>query len=146
MTCLLAAFVGSEFSDALTIIKVEPNSFGEWIHLPNQIVEGTQQVFSTSRGVFASVINSVASGTLFDAILSAIFSLIGSEMISVIIFILLCLVVVIAFWLFFANIYSVISRRIFILCKALETRIMGYVCTLWIECIVVLCIYCRWSD
>lgn len=79
-------------------------------------VEGTKDgaVLGRSRGVFATVLNGITSGSIYLSLLSAINSIVKSESTVVILMIILGFVAVFAIWFFFENIFSVIMRRIFL--------------------------------
>ncbi len=118
VTCLIAAFVGSEFSDALTLTSLESDSLVFLSILPSSVVESGSQIFGLTHGVFASIVSSFANGTIYDTFYTGINSIIGSELASLIILIILSMLASFIFWLFVGNIFSVISRRIF-----LESRV-----------------------
>ncbi len=114
ITCLFAAFLGSEYADAVMLTTSDGAEIRSLIAFPSFIVEGGADFFGNSRGVFASAINNVSSGALFTSIVNGISAMVGSEVIGQIIFIALILLVVFLFWIFVINIYKVISRRIFL--------------------------------
>lgn len=65
------------------------------------------------RGVFASIVNTVSSGSFLITIYSAINKMVGSNDITYIIFSLLVLLVSFLVWTLFINTYNVIYRRLF---------------------------------
>ena len=65
------------------------------------------------RGVLASIVNKVSSGSFLITIYSAINKMVGSQDIAYIIFSMLVLVVMFLFWTLFINTYNVIYRRLF---------------------------------
>ncbi len=67
-----------------------------------------------SRGVFASLLNSVTSGALLATVGSALHSISGSGQISLIVMILGAMALFVLFWFFVTNMYKVVSRRIFL--------------------------------
>ncbi len=114
LTCLLSAFVGSEFADALVLAEIETTELIKLISLPSDILDGAKEFFSTNRGVLSSIITSFASGTIYDSLISGINTILGTEIAGFIIVITLALLAVFTFWFFIGNVYSVISRRIFL--------------------------------
>ena len=70
--------------------------------------------FGRSRGVLASLVNSVTSGSIVVSMLAALHSLTGSENLAILIFILLGAAFLFSIWFFFVNIFKVISRRVFL--------------------------------
>ncbi len=118
IVCLFAAFVGSEFADTLAIFNLEEHELAAIISLPAAVQEDWQAFFSTRNGVFASLINGFASGTIYHSLIEAINTILGSEIAGLIIVVVLALALAFIFWFWLSNVYSVISRRIF-----LESRI-----------------------
>lgn len=76
--------------------------------------EKESRILGRRRGVFASVVNSVASGELLVAAASAVDSLVGSKNLALAILIVCAMFLYFAFWMFGTNMYVVISRRIFL--------------------------------
>ncbi len=120
-TCLLSAVVGSEFTDAVGIVNVDTAVLQNIIQLPSAILEGGERVFGLSNGVFATLVNGFASGTIYDTILSAVNTFIGSEMVGTIIFISLSLALLFAGWFFIGNLFAVVNRRIFLESRLYKT-------------------------
>ncbi len=149
--CLIAAYVGSEFTSSLNVLDVTPASGSyhteERLERPSGINEGFADVmydmlagdeedgkalseelkaeeiersrtgnpaFGRSRGVLASLVNSVTSGSIVVSMLAALHSLTGSENLAILIFILLGAAFLFSIWFFFVNIFKVISRRVFL--------------------------------
>ena len=73
-----------------------------------------------SKGVLASVINSITSGSLLLTILTAIDTMIGARDIRRMLFALLGLAAMLIFWAFVGNVYRTVYARVF-----LEGRIYG---------------------
>lgn len=149
--CLIAAYVGSEFTSSLNVLDVTPASGSyhteERLERPSGINEGFADVmydmlagdeedgkalseelkaeeiersrtgnpaFGRSRGVLASLVNSVTSGSIVVSMLAALHSLTGSENLAILIIILLGAAFLFSIWFFFVNIFKVISRRVFL--------------------------------
>lgn len=75
------------------------------------------EVFGHSQGIFAQIANSIQSGQVFIILISAIRSLGVSGSTILHAFVVLAMLAWLFFWAFFANIYGVISRRIFLECR-----------------------------
>lgn len=152
--CLIAAYIGTEFTSSLGIIVVEPATKVSYVAEPGEelygmvgyhysftevvtdILAGREEegkeisrklkeeaiaranednpAFGRSRGVFAKVLNSVTSGSIYLSILAAVNSIVGSENAALAILILLGLAVIFAAWFFLTNMFSVIIRRMFL--------------------------------
>ncbi len=67
-----------------------------------------------SRGALSAIVNRVSSGSLFLVIGTALASLFGSNAVGAVFMILLTLVVALAVWILFLNIYSVMMARMFL--------------------------------
>lgn len=74
----------------------------------------SNKIFENKRGVFASIVNIIDEGSLYLTIFFAIKSMIGVASISSIISVILSFIIYFSFWLFFVNIFKIISRRIFL--------------------------------
>lgn len=66
------------------------------------------------RGVLASIVNSVSSGSILVTIFSGIQKIVGSQNATYIIFVLLTLAMIFLFWMFFINTYKVTLKRLFL--------------------------------
>lgn len=164
--CLLAAFIGSQYSETLWAIHAESDDSiatvtttddsssnsssssstdaddtededdpleslfkdifqGDDAAAHKQVEENesaiaqndTNAALGHTRGVFASMVNSVASGSIFVSTYDAIRSVAKSNSVAAIIFIVLSLLLYILFWLFIQKTYLVVSHRMM-----LETR------------------------
>ncbi len=73
--------------------------------------EAENPMLGRSRGVFAYLVNGVASGSFVTILISGISSLVRSETLGIGIFALLGGLFIFAFWFFVRNMYVAISRR-----------------------------------
>lgn len=80
----------------------------------------TNAALGHSRGVFASMVNSVASGSIFVSTYDAIRSIAKSNSIAIGIFIILSLVIYLFFWLFIQKTYLVVSHRMVLEARTYE--------------------------
>lgn len=72
------------------------------------------KILDNKRGVFASIVNMVDSGSLYLTLVMAVKSMIGTSQISIVISIIISLIIFGVYWFFFVNIYKVILRRMFL--------------------------------
>lgn len=130
LLCLIAAFIGSEFVNSLSITEIKiavdntqvlPNSFKRTVAGTVQKVENIsskvknqKKFFASSRGVFASVINAVDSGSLYLTLVYGIRSIAGTSSCVIVISIILSFLLYFLFWVLVVNTYRVILRRMFL--------------------------------
>lgn len=150
--CLIAAFLGSEFSGSLSAVTSHSASPGgaetavvtsapgalpeagltevleEWITggreagaaLSGELLQreeasaGEGSVLGRSRGVFAYLLNAVSSGSFLVTALTALNSLLGSESAGLAVLVLLSLAAMFAVWFFLYNMFTAVSRRLFL--------------------------------
>lgn len=89
--------------------------------LSNEIIENEKEkpiqdnpILGRQRGVFASVVNKITSGSAIVALVGVLHSLLGSENAAILMLILLGLAFLFSIWFFIINIVSVIAKRIFL--------------------------------
>lgn len=130
LLCLIAAFIGSEFINSLSITEIKiavdntqvlPNSFKRTVAGTVQKVENIsskvknqKKLFASSRGVFASVINAADSGSLYLTIVYGIRSIAGTSSCVIVISIIFSFLLYFLFWVLVVNTYRVILRRMFL--------------------------------
>lgn len=144
VVCLVAAFIGTEFLSSLAITKVKsfPTSAlmikeedinkaveealagkereGKQItgELRKEIIKESRKnknkVLGRSRGVFASIVNSFSTGSIYVTFIAGMNSIIGSPNITTIVLVILSLLLSFIIWFFLGNMYQVISRRMFL--------------------------------
>lgn len=147
--CLLAAFLGSEFSLSINVTSsnqvesapeggsggILERNFGlsdVWEDILSGRVEegkavsrefvdqavGQSQedhpVLGRSRGVLAQAVNAVTSGSILVTILSAVNSIVGSTEIAIGVMVALSAIFAFSMWFFLKNMFTVVSRRIFL--------------------------------
>ena len=76
--------------------------------------EDANPIFGRSRGVFASAVNAISSGSFFVTIVAAISNMIGSRNVAVLLLLVLGLLLSFSLWFFITNTVLVMSRRIFL--------------------------------
>ena len=72
------------------------------------------EMLGHSRGVLASIVNMVSSGTITITLVSGIASMVGSENLAMVIVIFLSTLLMLFFWIFGVNVYAAVSARIFL--------------------------------
>lgn len=126
--------------DALQGNEEESRELSE--ELKEQAVQNTKEgrgsaALGRSRGVLAGFVNSVTSGSILVTLIAAVNSMVGSAGITVFLFIVLSLLLALGAWVFLFNMYTVVSRRIF-----LEGRVYE---KLTIQCFAFLLRVKRWT-
>lgn len=131
IACAIAAFIGAEFKGSLYLSLVgEENSFENIINdvLENGIEQTKQkidgyiiekqsnesQVFGRSRGVFASSLNAISSGSLYMVGFTVFKNVTNSPTIILAITIIVALAIYFLFWFYIVNIYQIVLRRVFL--------------------------------
>ena len=137
--CAIAAFIGAEFKGSLFFsLAGEENTFE---NIVNSIVENgvdatkekidgyiiekkdnETKMLGRTKGVFASSINAISSGSLYMVGFSVFKNVTNSPTIILAITIIIATAIYFIFWFFIVNIYQVILRRMF-----LEGRSYKYV-------------------
>ncbi|MCR2019350.1 DUF975 family protein [Blautia pseudococcoides] len=87
--------------------------------LKDQAVQNTKEgrgnaALGRSRGVLAGFVNSITSGSILVTLIAAVNSMVGSAGVTVFLFIVLSLLLSLGAWVFLFNMYTVVSRRIFL--------------------------------
>ena len=131
LLCVVASFMGSEFSNSLSITKIDTTVVDSNINVNSKVkdevektvkkvdsvndnIKNSNKILETKRGVFAGIVKSVDSGSLYLTLLKSLRSIIGSSNISVFLSIIISVILFSLFWFFIANTYKVISRRMFL--------------------------------
>lgn len=131
LLCVVAAFMGSEFSNSLSITKIDNTVVDSKVNVNSKVkdevektvkkvdsvndnIKNSNKILETKRGIFAGIVNSVDSGSLYLTLLKSLRSIIGSSNISVFLSIIISVILFSLFWFFIANTYKVISRRMFL--------------------------------
>ena len=131
IVCAIAAFIGAEFEGSLYLSLVgEDNSFENIMNgvLENGVdatkekIDGyimekqnnESQMLGRSRGVFASSLNAISSGSMYMIGFNVFKNVTNSPTVILAVTIIVALVVYYVFWFYVVNIYQVISRRVFL--------------------------------
>ena len=78
-----------------------------------QAEEGSP-IFTRTRGVLASVVNSLSSGSIVATLVAAVASITGSKNVGIVVMILLGMLLAFGFWFFVTNVFPVAMRRVFL--------------------------------
>ena len=143
VACIIAAFIGSEFPGSFNIteLKVFPTSITTQTEKVDKAVEDAlngnaeeskkvtkelkseiikqdqldqKKVLGRSRGVFAMIVNSFSTGSIYVTFITGMNAIIGHPNITSIILVSASLLLSFLTWFFLGNMYQVISRRIFL--------------------------------
>lgn len=148
MVCLIAACLGAEFSDSLqfvegesmteseeededelnltdhAIIEAVRGNITQGRELSDKILkqkkENDNTILGRRRGVLASIINGIDSGSILIMIVSASYQIGMSKNIVMAGFVILALGFSFALWFFFENVYRAVVRRIFLEARTYE--------------------------
>ena len=149
--CLIAAFLGTEFSLSLNAVTLYTEDFSvpadpsvvthflsrknilevvtelatgnreERDRISDEIIQDAIGYTQTARpvlegqqGVLATIINSAYSGSFLVTILTALNSILGSSSAGLILLIIVCACGMGVVWFFLNNMFSAVSRRIFL--------------------------------
>ena len=107
------------FSDVLEDVvsgdTEEGKALSEQVTQENQEQSKTgNPAFGRTRGVLAGIVNQITSGSIIIVCLTALRSLTGSESMGILLLILGGSLLYFSFWFLFQNLFTVISRRIFL--------------------------------
>lgn len=110
---------GASWGDVLRAIAEGGTQAGEEVAQEAQAEEIQQaeagsSVFTRTRGVLASVLNQLSSGSILVTIVAAVASITGSDNLGIILLIALGALLAFGFWFFVTNVFQVVSRRIFL--------------------------------
>ena len=134
VVCLIASFIGAEFTDSLSITRIRNQVSSEEKLLiedferndltdAEKIVEEKKAeiikkvdnpIFGRTRGVLSTLINSISTGSIYITIIQATISITKSTNSALAVLIILSLTLAFLMWFFITNVYTVISRRIFL--------------------------------
>ena len=131
IVCLIASFIGAEFTDSLSITRIRNQVSSEEKLLiedferddAEKLVEEKKAeiikkvdnpIFGRTRGVLSTLINSISTGSIYITIIQAIISITKSTNLALIFLIILSLTLTFIIWFYTTNTYPIISRRIFL--------------------------------
>ena len=118
MVCLVAAFLGTEFTGSLESLHFTRQ---KWDVISNFLASfGRPGAEANSRGVFALAVNKIADGSLQDIVNNTILSLAGSSEWGQTIAIAVSSAVSVIYWVLVTNTFVVILRRLFMEMRVYE--------------------------
>ena len=118
MVCLVAAFLGTEFTGSLEVLHLTRL---KWDVISNFLASfGRPGAAANSRGVFAMAVNKIADGSLQDIVNNTIMSLAGSSEWGQTIAIAVSSAVSVVYWVLVTNTFVVVLRRLFMEMRVYE--------------------------
>ncbi len=140
ITCLVAAFIGSEFALSISVSSLQSNMTESTIELSDDYIENRLEevenenerklkeiensetdkgkMLGRTNGVFSSIINMFGTKNIYFKVIKGLESLHASKTVALALLIIASFLIQFIIWFFFINIFNVITRRIF-----LESRI-----------------------
>ena len=140
MTCLIGAFIGSEFALSISLSSLQSNMIESTIELSDDYIENKldevekenekmleeiensetdkDKILGRTNGVFSSIINMFSTKNIYFKAIKGLESLHASKTVALALLIIGSFLIQFIIWFFFINVFKVIARRIF-----LESRI-----------------------
>lgn len=140
MTCLIGAFIGSEFALSISLSSLQSNMIESTIELSDDYIENKldevekenekmleeiensetdkDKILGRTNGVFSSIINMFSTKNIYFKAIKRLESLHASKTVALALLIIGSFLIQFIIWFFFINVFKVIARRIF-----LESRI-----------------------
>ena len=117
--CLAAVLMGSEFSSTLSLLKQDNAKSVSGLLMHSSIVKSMtfllpEDVFGTTNGVFAHVINGITSGSFVKTLFLGLSTIIHSKDIASICFVVIGLCISVFYRIYIVNVLPVINRRLFL--------------------------------
>lgn len=110
--CLIAAFIGTDFSGSLEFLRVGETRLNEVVNFLNSF--GSDGFEANSRGVLAVAANVMETGKLSTIVSDSIWALAGADDLLVTLGIVISTVVSVLIWVFVVSVYDVVMRRMFL--------------------------------
>lgn len=118
LLCLVAAFLGAEFSGALSMLHLTEE---KWNTVSAFLASfGRAGAEANSRGVLAMAVNKLSSGSLQNIIADTVASIINAGNVGLMIGIAVSGLVSALYWIFVTNTFVVILRRMFLEMRTYE--------------------------
>ena len=117
--CLAAVLMGSEFSSTLSLLKQDNAKSVSGLLMHSSFVKSMtsllpEGVFGTSNGVFAHVVNGIASGSFVKTLFLGLSTIVHSKDIASICFVVIGLCISVFYRVYIVNVLPVINRRLFL--------------------------------
>ena len=117
--CLAAVLMGSEFSSTLSLLKQDNAKSVSGLLMHSSFVKSMtfllpEDVFGTTNGVFAHVINGITSGSFVKTLFLGLSTIVHSKDIAGICFVVMGLCISVFYRVYIVNVLPVINRRLFL--------------------------------
>lgn len=117
--CLAAVLMGSEFSSTLSLLKQDNAKSVSGLLMHSSFVKSMtfllpEDVFGTTNGVFAHVVNGITSGSFVKTLFLGLSTIIHSKDIASICFVVIGLCISVFYRVYIVNVLPVINRRLFL--------------------------------
>ena len=117
--CLAAVLMGSEFSSTLSLLKQDNAKSVSGLLMHSSFVKSMtsllpEGVFGTTNGVFAHVVNGIASGSFVKTLFLGLSTIVHSKDIASICFVVIGLCISVFYRVYIVNVLPVINRRLFL--------------------------------
>ena len=117
--CLAAVLMGSEFSSTLSLLKQDNAKSVSGLLMHSSFVKSMtflfpKDVFGTTNGVFATVVNGVTSGSFVKTLFLGLSTIVHSKDIASTCFVVIGLCISVFYRVYIVNVLPVINRRLFL--------------------------------
>ena len=117
--CLAAVLMGSEFSSTLSLLKQDNAKSVSGLLMHSSFVKSMtflfpKDVFGTTNGVFATVVNGVTSGSFVKTLFLGLSTIVHSKDIASTCFVVMGLCISVFYRVYIVNVLPVINRRLFL--------------------------------
>lgn len=117
--CLAAVLMGSEFSSTLSLLKQDNAKSVSGLLMHSSFVKSMtfllpEDVFGTTNGVFAHVVNGITSGSFVKTLFLGLSTIVHSKDIASICFVVIGLCISVFYRIYIVNVLPVINRRLFL--------------------------------
>lgn len=117
--CLAAVLMGSEFSSTLSLLKQDNAKRVSGLLMHSSFVKSMtfllpEDVFGTTNGVFAHVVNGITSGSFVKTLFLGLSTIVHSKDIAGICFVVMGLCISVFYRVYIVNVLPVINRRLFL--------------------------------
>ena len=133
IVCLVSSLIGSEFSSSITIAQVGAkkesdisifemsdtkqkfNTLRDEVEKQSsEIKDGKDLVLNHKKSIFMSAVRVFTTGSIYAVIFRTVKSIVNSYSFWMSIFIIFAMIILLSLWYLIANVYTVISRRMFL--------------------------------
>lgn len=117
--CLAAVLMGSEFSSTLSLLKQDNAKSVSGLLMHSSFVKSMtsllpEDVFGTTNGVFAHVVNGITSGSFVKTLFLGLSTIVHSKDIASICFVVMGLCISVFYRIYIVNVLPVVNRRLFL--------------------------------